>query len=101
MDRGLIFSGMIVAQAAQGLAPVDTGRLSRSVTQGRPYSTGMGRRSINVGTNLVYGPIQELGGQAGRNRSAKIRPQPYLRPGLQMSKSKVIQLVGKSTVSGL
>jgi hypothetical protein len=72
LDRGLILSGQLVAQRATGKAPIDTGRLKRSITyghatnnviqQGRPYSTTGGRRAIDVGTNVIYARIQEQGG---------------------------------------
>lgn len=71
LDRGLILSGQLVAQRATGKAPIDTGRLKRSITfghakgdviqQGRPYSTSGGRRAIDVGTNVVYAAVQEFG----------------------------------------
>jgi phage gpG-like protein len=73
LDRGLILSGQLVALRATGKAPIDTGRLKRSITfghatgdviqQGRPYSTRGGRRAIDVGTNVIYGRIQEMGGK--------------------------------------
>jgi phage gpG-like protein len=62
LDRGLILSGQLVAQRGTGKAPIDTGRLKRSITQGRPYSRPGGRRAIDVGTNVIYARIQEQGG---------------------------------------
>lgn len=73
LDRGLILAAQLVAQRATRKAPIDTGRLKRSITfghstgqdiqQGRPYSTSGGRRAIDVGTNVVYARIQEQGGK--------------------------------------
>lgn len=63
LDRGLILAAMLVAQQAQRNAPVDTGRLKRSITQGRPYSKPMMRRAVDVGTSVEYAHIQEFGGQ--------------------------------------
>jgi phage gpG-like protein len=73
LDRGLILSGQLVAQRATRRAPRASGRLKRSITfghstgrdiqKGRPYSTSAGRRAIDVGTNVIYGRIQELGGK--------------------------------------
>jgi phage gpG-like protein len=73
LDRGLILSGQLVAQRATGKAPIDTGRLKRSITyghstgnviqQGRPYSTAGDRRAIDVGTNVEYAAIHEFGGK--------------------------------------
>ncbi|MHC4687955.1 MAG: hypothetical protein ACYTEW_27170, partial [Planctomycetota bacterium] len=55
LDRGLILSGQLVAQRATGKAPIDTGRLKRSIKQGRPYSRPGG------GTNVVYAAVHEFG----------------------------------------
>lgn len=72
LDRGLIIAGQLVAQRAAKKAPVDTGRLQRSITygtattttvqQGRPYTTSGGKRAIDIGTNVIYARIQEFGG---------------------------------------
>jgi hypothetical protein len=72
LDRGLILAGQLVAQRAAKKAPVDTGRLQRSITyghstgqviqQGRPYSRPGGKRAIDIGTNVEYARIQEFGG---------------------------------------
>lgn len=62
LDRGLILSGQLVAQRATGKAPIDTGRLKRSITFGRPYSAPGGNRIIDVGTNVIYARILEQGG---------------------------------------
>lgn len=61
LDRGLILSGQLVAQRATGKAPIDTGRLKRSITQGRPFSKPGGRRAIDVGTNVIYAAVHEFG----------------------------------------
>lgn len=62
LDRGLILSAQLVTQRARRKAPIQTGRLKRSLTEGRPYSKTGGRRVIDIGTNVVYGRIQEFGG---------------------------------------
>ncbi len=36
------------------------------------------RLSVAVGTNRIYGPIQQLGGNAGRGGSATIPARPFL-----------------------
>jgi phage virion morphogenesis protein len=51
---------------------IDSGRLMRSITH------RAGRDRVEVGTNLVYGAIHQLGGKAGRNRAATIPARPYL-----------------------
>lgn len=61
LDRGLILSAQLVAQRATGKAPIDTGRLKRSITQGRPFSKPGGRRAIDIGTNVIYAAVHELG----------------------------------------
>jgi phage gpG-like protein len=61
LDRGLILSGQLVAQRATRKAPIDTGRLKRSITQGRPYSRPGGARTIDVGTNVIYAAVHEFG----------------------------------------
>lgn len=126
-DRGLMLAGMLVAQRATRLAPIDTGRLKRSITHGRPFSTMRGR-AINIGTNVKYARIQEFGGRIPPR--AVIRPrikqalafkvggeqvvvkavydwpgatipaQPYLRPALLKSRNQVGQIVtGSVTVA--
>lgn len=47
-------------------------RLRRSVT----YKAG--RSSLAIGTNVVYGRIHQLGGQAGRGRQVTIPARPFL-----------------------
>ncbi len=44
------------------------GRIHSVVSPGR----------VEIGTNVVYGAIHQLGGQAGRNRAATIPARPYL-----------------------
>ncbi len=42
-----------------------------------------------VGPTTVYGRIQELGGDAGRNHAAHIPPRPYLGPAVVESRDDV------------
>lgn len=128
VDRGLIMAGMLVAQRAAGLAPIESGRLKRSITAGKPFSSNRGR-AINVGTNVEYAAIQEFGGKipprkvirprvkkalsfmAGSKRvtvaavynwpGATIPAQPYLRPALQKSRKDVAHIVTSSIVAGM
>lgn len=76
LDRGLILSGQLVAQRATRRAPIDTGRLKRSITQGRPYTRTGGGRAIDIGTNVIYGRIQEFGG---------IIPEMVIRPRIKQA----------------
>lgn len=93
LDRGLILGAMLVAQQAQRNAPVDTGRLKRSITQGRPYSKPVMRRAIDVGTNVEYAAIHEFGGQTPphiirpRTKSALAFEWPGAPSDLKPSKS--------------
>lgn len=93
LDRGLILSGQVVAQSAQRKAPVDTGRLARSIKQGRPYSTSSGNRAIDIGTNVEYARIQEFGGKipprtiTPRTKQALAFDWPNAPAGLTPSKS--------------
>lgn len=61
LDRGLILAGQLVAQRATRKAPIQTGRLKRSLKAGRPYSRSGGTRAIDVGTNVIYAAVQEFG----------------------------------------
>lgn len=51
---------------------IDSGRLRTSVT----VQAGPGQ--VQVGTNLIYGRIHQLGGKAGRGLKVTIPPRPYL-----------------------
>ncbi len=59
--RGLIESGMVVAQTASQKAPVDTGRLMRSITYSQPKKVSKTAYSVDVGTNVIYAPALEFG----------------------------------------
>lgn len=89
--EGLILAGDLIAQRAAGKAPVDTGRLKRSITRGNPYTTANGQ-AIGVGTNVPYGIHQELG-------TRFIDPHPYLRPAIEESEKEVAVLIAKRIVA--
>ena len=55
--------GMLVAQRAQQKAPVLTGRLKRSITNGLPFQVSQFFWKMLVGSNVEYAAIQELGGE--------------------------------------
>jgi len=127
LDRGLILSGHLVAQRATQRAPIDTGRLKRSITSGRPYSVRQ-LRVVDVGTNVEYARIQEFGGKTepheitprfkkalaftvgGINVVVKRIPMhpgsnipahPYLRPALAASKREIRTLIVRSIVGSI
>lgn len=62
----------IRAQAQGGLTLVDSGRLRDSITW------RAGRDSVEIGSNLIYAAIHQMGGEAGRNHSVKLPARPYL-----------------------
>lgn len=78
IKRGLILSGMLVAQRATRRAPRLTGRLKRSITHGKPYKRKRTRWAIDVGTNVEYAAAQELGSgihaEGGGGQPYPIRP---------------------------
>jgi phage virion morphogenesis protein len=49
------------------------------------------RRSAVVGTNKVYGPIQQLGGKAGRGKKVTIPKRPYLK----LTPEDIVKLINK------
>jgi phage gpG-like protein len=51
---------------------IDTARLMKSITY-KEYSN-----RVEIGTNVVYGAIHQLGGKAGRGRKVTIPARPYL-----------------------
>jgi phage gpG-like protein len=57
-----------------------SGALARSIKTSPAKETEPGHWSSSVGPRVVYGRIQELGGQSGRGRRTTTPPRPYLRP---------------------
>jgi hypothetical protein len=62
-----------------------SGHLRGSLKPTGPIPTGTGYRG-ELGPTAVYGRIQELGGQAGRNHSVTLPPRPYVAPTLRDSR---------------
>lgn len=60
-----------------------TGTLRRSIKVTSPQAHGVLGWSVSVGPTAIYGRIQELGGNAGRNHATRLPPRPYLAPSLQ------------------
>lgn len=56
----------------EGQPLIDTRTLLGSI------SSSYGVDFAEVGTNLVYAPIQNFGGSAGKNKTSKIAARPYL-----------------------
>ena len=78
-------SALFIQNDAKALAPYDTGQLRRSITNKTDVL------SAQIGSNLVYAPIQEFGGKAGKHRSVYIKGKPYLRPSLKKNKRKILK----------
>lgn len=89
--EGLILAGDLIAQRARGKAPVDTGRLKRSITRGNPFRTS-GGQGISVGSNVSYSIFQELG-------TKKMDAHAYLRPAINESEREAIILIAKRILS--
>ncbi len=60
------------AQEEGGQTLTDTARLRSSITH------RVSGDAVEVGTNVIYGAIHQLGGQAGRGRSVTLPARPYL-----------------------
>lgn len=65
-------SARAIAEGGQTLT--DTGRLRGSIV----HTLTDGGRGVEVGTNVVYAAIHQLGGRAGKGRRARIPARPYL-----------------------
>lgn len=91
--EGLILAADLIAQRATKRAPVDTGRLKRSITRGNPFAV-QGGQAISVGSNIKYAPYQELG-------TRKMRAQPYLRPAIRESERDAAILIARRILSKL
>jgi len=55
-----------------GLTLIQSGSLSQSFV---PFAT---KESVTLGTNLVYAPIHQFGGRAGRGKKSIIPARPFL-----------------------
>jgi phage virion morphogenesis protein len=60
------------AKAPKTKILIDSARLMGSVTFKES------RDRLDVGTNLIYGPIHQFGGQAGRGLATTIQARPYM-----------------------
>lgn len=93
--EGLILSGDLIAQRAQGKAHVVSGRWKRSIKRGNPYRTTKGM-AISIGSNVEYAMIEEtrLGEKHGT-------PHAALRPAIAESKRDAIMLIARRVLSRL
>lgn len=65
------------AEAEGGQTLTDTGRLKNSINR------NLGVDFVEVGTNVVYGAIHQLGGEAGKGHAIVLPPRPYLPEGIE------------------
>lgn len=95
MKRVLIQAGQPVADQAEGLAPVNTGKLQKSIDIGvkltRRQKSSSPKQSavevyIGVGRSLPQGVFQEFG-------TAKNPPQPFMRPAWDGNKLGVLEKI--------
>ena len=68
-----------------------TGALRRSITVNM-LSTGSIARA-EVGPTIIYGRIQELGGQTGRGHAVTLPARPYMAPALEYSIPEMTEAV--------
>ena len=107
--KGLILAGKLIAQRATALAPIDTGRLKRSITHGQPEKLGPGRFRIDIGTNVEYAFEVEFGtgDKSIRPQFSKNpafpgrRAQPYLTPALKQSREDIARIIAMQIVRAL
>lgn len=81
--NGLLLAGNLIAQRATRKAPIDTGRLKRSITRSNPKKEGT-RWTITIGTNVEYARAQEFGSglHATRGPKKKIKISPKRKKAL-------------------
>lgn len=60
------------ALMAGGLTLVDSGRLKNSI------NAKASSDRVEIGTNVIYGAIHQLGGKAGRGKKVSIPARPFL-----------------------
>lgn len=79
----LVMAATLVERSAKGFVPVKTGTLKRSIT----HQPTVPKRSVRVGTNVIYGPFVEMG-------TSKMSARPYLRPALEANMPEIKRLFG-------
>lgn len=113
LDAALLRAGLVIAAEAQrnvsGPRPqklgVVTNRLRTSIS-----AVKIGPLAVKVGTNVVYGPIHEYGGEIVPRRARWLRfrtpdgewhtvkkvtmpARPYLHPALKSKREEAIQII--------
>jgi phage gpG-like protein len=78
MYKGLTAWASLVAQRASEKAPVDTGRLARSIHAGTPFPLSEFVMAVDVGTNVEYARAHEFG--SGIHRTIGTPDYIIIRP---------------------
>lgn len=73
-----------------------SGKLRQSVTVDGPKTVGPNSWEAKVGPTMIYGRIQELGGDTGRGGATHLPPRPYVMPGLQAAKDFMVEAFRKA-----
>jgi len=82
-EKGLYAAGKVLEAKMKQIVPVKTGALKKSIE-----ITKESRNKIRVGSDLDYSMAVEFGSV----KNGVKRPQPYARPALKESKSKMKQV---------
>lgn len=115
MTLALVAGGKVIEAEAKARAPVRSGTLRRSITT-EPSAGAV--PEVEVGTNLVYAPIQEFGGivraqsapalvfqlpsgEWRRAQSVQIPARPYLRPAFDLRRVAAIDAVRRALAAQL
>ena len=77
-----------------------SGALMRSVAAQGPVG-GAGTYVETAGPSIIYGRIQELGGDAGRHHASHLPARPYMKPALEESKPKLEALFVEAWTAAL
>lgn len=92
--RGLILSGMLVAQRAQAKAHVITARMKRAITYSMPKQVRQAVFIVRVGSNVEYHEEEEF-----REGEKGGTPHTHLRPALQESRKDIARLIAKNVIA--
>lgn len=90
---GLEEIGIDAEKIASENAPVDTGRLSASIT----HAIDEGDTSVVIGTNVEYAPYQELGTSTYKGANGG---RGYLRPAVTENKGRFAAIMERHLENG-
>lgn len=78
-----------------------SGSLARSVRADRPVHITRTRWQTETGPRIVYGRIQELGGDTGRGHHTHLPARPYLAPALARMRSELHDVAVRAFTGGI